>query len=197
MKIEQNLIPLYHPNRPGIKLETVKAIVIHYTGNSEPGADAMANIKYIGRKYIKKMNTFFEFDTIGFRYGSAHIFCDENCVRQAIPLDEVAWSCGDRPQPYTSVFKGQLPLAKQLFDNRQNYQTISVEICNNENWIKACENAIQFCQWYLSENNLFGKISVGDFSILRHYDLTGKICPKPFVDDLQAWGKFLFRIMNG
>ncbi len=44
--INQELIPLGHPNRPGTKLSKFQAIVIHYTANENPGATDQVNAKY-------------------------------------------------------------------------------------------------------------------------------------------------------
>ena len=205
------LIPLGHPNRPGIKIPEVKAIVVHYTGNNNPGATDIANLGYMGRSYVKTGNNYFEVDRVTpFRFGSAHVFCDEDSITEGIPLDEVAYGVGDRAKPYTEEFKGQQPIAKVYFNNQQNFSTLSVEICNNASWDKACENAIKFIRKYLKDNNLIANITLSkmlaaqdmtapplngkSIPIIRHFDLSGKICPKPFVDDSNLWFNFLDKI---
>ena len=32
--------------------------------------------------------------------------------------------------------------------------------------------------------------------VIRHYDVTGKVCPKPFVDDEKAWKEFKERLVD-
>ena len=34
------------------------------------------------------------------------------------------------------------------------------------------------------------KFNLTEEDIIRHYDITGKICPKYFVDDEKAWEQF-------
>ena len=200
-------IPKGHPNRPGTKLSALKAIVIHYTQNDNPGATDTMNVKYIGRKYVKKENKSFESDGVTpFRFGSAHVFCDMDSVTEAIPLDEVAWGCGDK-----NYKGGYQRIAEKVFKRRQNFETISVEICNNdaiknspEDWEKAVANAMQWVIIFLQEYNLkvdfTGSIypqaveeapEAGKILLLRHYDITGKICPKPFVYQPKEWEKFI------
>lgn len=207
MEVVKNHIPAGHPNRPGKKLEALKAIVIHYTQNDAPAATDTMNVKYIGRKFIKKDNKSFESDGVTpFRFGSAHIFCDMDSITEAIPLDEVAWGCGDKN------YKGDYQeIATKVFNRRQNYETISVEICNNdviknsdEDWKAAVANARE---WVITFLNTYGyKIDkegslkpqmveapppAGTLLLLRHYDITGKKCPAPFIDDPNAWKYFV------
>lgn len=196
-----------HPNRPGTKLSALKAIVIHYTQNDNPGATDTMNVKYIGRKYVKKDKKKYEADGVTpFRFGSAHVFCDMDSVTEAIPLDEVAWGCGDK-----NYKGGYQRIAEKVFKRRQNFETVSVEICNNnvikdsaEDWEKAVANAYNWVADFIHLYNL--KIDItgslypqavdtsplaGTVLLLRHYDITGKICPKPFVDAPKEWDKFI------
>ncbi|MBN2039597.1 MAG: N-acetylmuramoyl-L-alanine amidase [Spirochaetes bacterium] len=207
MKIIEQYIPNGHPNRPGKKLEALKAIVVHYTQNENPAATDTVNVKYIGRKYISMDSAIFEADgKTPFRYGSAHVFCDMDSVTLAIPLDEVAWGCGDR-----NFNGGQQRVAKTVFGNRQNYQSISVEICNNDaikdsdaDWEASVVNAKQWIIDFLKSKNLQVDVEASlnpqeikaapgkeNILILRHYDITGKSCPVPFVANKTAWEKFV------
>lgn len=216
MKLIEGFIPSGHPNRPGKKLEVLKAIVIHYTQNEEPGATDTMNVRYIGRKFVRNESGSFESDgKTPFRFGSAHVFCDMDSITLAIPTDEVAWGCGDK-----NSHGGYQPAAINVFGKRQNYQTVSVEICNNdavknsdEDWNGAVANAKQWVIDFLKNRSLgidiegslkpqsikpeSGKpMFTGKILILRHYDITGKNCPAPFVKDLNAWEKFVKEIAD-
>ena len=203
-------IPEGHPNRPGTKLEALKAIVVHYTQNEEEGATDTMNVKYIGRKYTRKEGKSYEADgETRFHFGSAHVFCDVDSITEAIPLDEVAWGCGDK-----SYKGGYQRIAEKVFRRRQNYQTISVEICNNDtikhsdkDWQIAVEKAKQWIIEYLIAYNIVvdkeGSLSPqtvnespvgGSILLLRHYDISGKVCPKPFIYTPEDWKKFVEEI---
>ena len=228
MDVIQKHISAGHPNRPGTKLRALKAIVIHYTQNEEPGATDTMNVKYIGRTWEqgaywskskgKEVEGPIEKGSMGkgekglgisFRFGSAHVFCDSDSITEAIPLDEVAWGCGDK-----NYKGGYQRIADKVFKFRQNYETISVEICNNdiikgsdEDWKAAVENAKQWVITYLTSfglnvdkegsltpQNVNEPPAPGSVLLLRHYDITGKICPKPFVDNPDDWTQFIEEI---
>lgn len=198
MQVFEQLIPKGHPNRPGTKLEALKGIAIHYTANFNPGATDTANAKYFARKWSTVGPECKAMESDGytpFRYGSAHIIIDEDSATTCIPFDEVAWHVGDRPLPWTPSLKGQKPLAASLFGNRQNYQTIGVEIACNGDWEKAVHNAIQWVRGFCAGKGLRpvarDPLYRGEVILLRHFDLTGKICPKPMVDDPKAWDRFI------
>jgi len=217
MDVVKAHIPSGHPNRPGTKLRALKAIIIHYTQNDRPGATDTMNVRYIGRKYVLKTledGTVKKFENDGktpFSFGSAHIFCDMDSITEAIPLDEVAWSCGDK-----SYKGGYQRVSEKVFKFRQNYESIGVEICNNdaikdsdEDWLAAVENAKQWVIEFLTSFgftiDVTGSLSpqtleesppTGTLLLLRHYDVSGKNCPKPFVDHPEAWKSFVEEIAD-
>ena len=211
MNILKSHIPSGHANRPGKKLSALKAIVVHYTQNDSPAATAAMNVMYIGRKFVKKevdgvIKKFEKDGETPFSFGSAHIFCDMNVCIEAIPVDEVAWGCGDK-----NYKGGYQRIAEKIFKRRQNFETVSVEICNNdviknsdEDWKMSVENAKQWIIEFLTTYNLKvdknGSLSpqsleeappAGTVLLLRHFDLTGKNCPKPFITDVPSWKKFV------
>lgn len=200
-------------NRPGRKLSALKAIVVHYTENDSPYATAEMNVRYIGRDFVLKDGKKYEKNgRTPFRFGSAHIFCDMDKVIEAIPVDEVAWAVGDRN------FKGGYQrIAEKVFKRRQNFETISVEICNNdviknsdEDWNMAVEKAKDWIVDFMQSHNYSLAFTeslypqtvtktppAGQLLLLRHYDLTGKICPKPFVNKPKDWDKFILDVAKG
>lgn len=210
MKQTARLVPVGHPNRPGTKLESLLAIVIHFTGNDLPTATDEMNAAYFGRAFVRKIDGDFEADgKMPFVYGSAHVIIDEDSVTTAIPTDEVAWACGDRRKlPWTPELRGQQPLARNVFGNRQNYRSVSVEICNNGDWAKAVANAQVWISHFVTEKGLKAvcppsiqtadrkTLKPGQILIVRHYDLTGKVCPKPMVDDPKAWDVFVSALIR-
>lgn len=74
--ITQKYIPTNTFRRPGIKLQGVKFIVCHDTGNLN--SSAMQNVDY----YIKSANEI---------KASAHTFIDDASIIECIPLDEIAY----------------------------------------------------------------------------------------------------------
>lgn len=86
-----------------------------------------------------------------------------------------------------------MKLAKDMFNNQQNYYTWSIELCMNDMtaWDQVLANAIEFVRIYMP------KADIADY---RHYDLTGKICPSPMVDNspgiCAAWVSFRDKVRS-
>jgi len=207
MEIIKKFIPVNHPNRPGRKLDSMLAVIVHFTGNDSPGATDTMNADWFSRPFkVGKDGKPLETDGSPFGYGSAQFIVDEDSTTQVLPINEVAWGCGDRPLPWTELDKGQQPAARKIFQNRQNSRTVSVEICNNGNWKVACERASELIIWIFQQHGFTVDVSAtvapevsgppepGKAYILRHHDVTGKNCPAPFVADRPAWLYFVSQI---
>jgi len=217
MTILEQLIPVGHPNRPGTKLDSVRALVFHYTANEDIRATDMATAKYFARKYVTVGDKVYEADgKTEFGYGSAQVIADMDSVTIAIPVNEAAWAVGDRRVlPWTEQWRGQQHMSRNVFDCKPNYRSISIEICNNDilknstaDWDGAVANAVAWAIDYCQKNNLkidlAGSLNpqnatppaAGKILLCRHYDISGKVCPKPFVDDLVAWKATIQKIVN-
>ena len=72
--------------------------------------------------------------------------------------------------------------------NQRNFDTISIECCHpDETGIfnkKTYQSMVDLCAW------LCLKFDLDENDVIRHYDVTGKICPKYFVENEDAWRKF-------
>ena len=204
--VVDKLIPDRHPNNPNRELKNLKAIVVHYTANPHPSADAINNAKYFGRSYSVRDSKYVESNGANFRFGSAQIIFDCNRGCRALPLDSIAWGSGDTPiQPDGKP--GQRPLAINILNGMSNSHSLHIEICNNNNWLQATKNAHVFIQWVVNSLHLNvlkneslnpqvfkDSLSPNEILVLRHHDVTGKICPKPFIDDPLAWQNFVMSI---
>lgn len=89
----------------------------------------------------------------------------DGTVIQCVPLDEVAYCSNDR-----------------------NSDTISIECCHPDEsgeFTPATLDALtQLLNWLIDTYGLERE------DILRHYDVTGKVCPRYFVDHPDAWEDF-------
>ena len=72
--------------------------------------------------------------------------------------------------------------------NSRNIDTVSIECCHpdetgrfNE---KTYHSMIELCAWFCL------KFDLNEENIIRHYDITGKNCPKYFVENEDAWIQF-------
>jgi N-acetylmuramoyl-L-alanine amidase len=113
------------------------------------------------------------------RGASAHYFVDENEIYQSVNDADTAWHCGAK----TYVHK-----------ECRNYNSIGVELCSRKDSDgkyyfkeKTVDNAVWLVMY------LMKKYSISAENVIRHYDVTGKICPAPFVKQAE-WEKFKERV---
>lgn len=147
--------------RPGKKI-IPKAVVVHWTANTSAGANAHANRNY--------------FNTTD-RAASAHYIVDDHEIIRCIPENEMAYHVGAK------IYK---PEALQRLGKYPNNCTIGIEMCVNAdgNWAKTYHNTVELVAdillrhgWYINQ-------------VWRHYDITGKDCPRPLLDP-GKWKQFL------
>ena len=157
-------------NRPRTICNIRKGIIIHWTANTNKGANAKAN-----RNYFNNTTT----------YASTHFLVDDKNIIQAIPLNEVAWSVG--ATSYRSI-------GKKMFHNglQPNYTTVSIEMCVNQDsdYSKTEENTVWLTAYLLKKFNL----TCND--IYLHYDITGKNCHAYYVKDRNAWKHFKDKVKD-
>lgn len=155
------------------KLSDVKYLVIHYTGND--GA-AAANARYFQNRIVE---------------ASAHFFVDDSGVVQSVPEDYVAWSVGGKKYPSCAQSGGG-----KWYGKCTNNNSISVELCDTKRngrydfSEKTLENAAELCR------HLMRKHGIPIENVIRHFDVVGKICPAPFVEDEKAWKGFKERLVE-
>lgn len=89
-----------------------------------------------------------------------------------------------------------IPLNEQSSaSNDRNKDTISIEVCHPDTSGKFTDatynSLIKLCAWLCDTGKLDGE------DVIRHYDVTGKICPKYFVDHEDAWKQFKNDVQYG
>ena len=108
---------------------------------------------------------------------SAHFFVDEKEVWQSVAIEDTAWHCGDNPPSKNGA---------------TNRNSIGIEMCvvykNGVYSIadKTVDNAAALVLELLE--------AFPEAKICRHYDVTGKRCPMPWVDDPSLWEDFKNRV---
>lgn len=94
------------------------------------------------------------------RTASYHIVIDEREAIEVLPLNEVAWHAGD----------GRTP-------GGGNMASIGIEICESGDYAKTVDNAARLVAKMLLERGW------GVDRLRRHYDWSGKICPRKMYDN--------------
>lgn len=101
-------------------------------------------------------------------FASSHFIVGlEGEVLQCIPLTEIAYASKDR-----------------------NGDTVAIEVCHpdetGEFSQETYERVVELTAWLCRTFELDPKTEV-----IRHYDVTGKICPRYYVEHPEAWEQFL------
>ena len=149
----------------------IKYIVIHYTANDGDTDEGNGN--------------YFANNIVG---ASAHYFVDDDSITRSVPDDYIAWAVGGSKYKYT---KGGT-----FYGKCTNANSISIEFCDTKkngvyDFTEATmKNAADLVKL------LMEKYTVPVERVIRHYDVTGKVCPKPFVDDEKAWKEFKERLVD-
>ena len=152
-EIDVELLDGNEYSRPGIALEQVNSIVIHYTAN--PGSSAMANRDYF--EGLKDAHT---------TKASSHFIVGlDGEVVQCIPTTEIAYA-----------------------SNNRNADTISIECCHP--YDTCAFNTATYHSMVQLTSCLCHRFVMTGQDVIRHYDVTGKICPKYFVEHEDAWEQF-------
>lgn len=83
---------------------------------------------------------------------------------------------------------------KSVASNNRNLDTISIEVCHPDSSGKfndaTYNSLVKLTAWLCDNSGLSAK------DVIRHYDITGKECPKYFVDNPSEWETFLKDVKN-
>lgn len=142
---------------------------IDVDGTSRSGADMrMVNdivIHYVANPGSTAQGNRDYFDSAQSRVSAHFVVGLDGEVIQCIPLDEQSAASNDR-----------------------NGDTISIEVCHPDSTGKfsdvTYDRLVELTAWLCSE---FG---LDEDDVIRHYDITGKNCPKYFVENEEAWEQF-------
>lgn len=158
-ELDVDLLTVNEYSRPGIALENVNGIVIHYTAN--PGTGARAN-----RNYFEGLK-----DSHVTKASSHFVIGLDGEIVQCIPSSEIAYA-----------------------SNERNQDTIAIECCIEDDTGRFNEKtyhaAVHLTAWLVEHFGLHTD------DVIRHYDITGKPCPKYFVDFPAAWEQFLADVQD-
>lgn len=135
-------------------------ICLHFTANN--GDTAQNNADYFAREVVK---------------ASAHYFVDPNEIYQSVKDTDTAWHCGrERGGSY--------------YNDCRNANSIGIEMCSvirNGVYVipdETVRNAAELVRYLMARHH------VPVSRICRHYDVTHKECPEPWVRKPNQWENF-------
>lgn len=160
--VQQELLEVNPFSRPGTKLEDVTGVVVHYVGN--PGTTAGQNRSFFAGLAAQTLVEEGQPDPN--TYASSHFLIGlDGEIIQCTPLDE--WS---------------------YCTSQRNRDTISIECCHPDEEGQFTEatyqSLLRLVRWLQEEFELSNE------QIIRHYDVTGKECPRYYVLHPEMWEQF-------
>lgn len=153
---------LYYGSRKEKKIEW---IIVHYP--VAPGCNASWCKRYYERVRVAK---------------SIHYAVSDGETVSIVPCDLVAYHCATYDIP--------------TYCSATNYNSIGIDLMDNK--INKKSLSVRDSDWYISEKTLsraaylisflMKKYSIDINHVIRHYDVTHKLCPRPLVgDDINAY----------
>ena len=146
-------------------------VVIHYVGAV---STAKNNVDYYARQKLS---------------ASAHYFVDGTSIWQCVEDGNRAWHCGGGLQGSGG---------HSFFEKCTNSNSVGIEMC--------CRKDVSG-KWYFEDATvrntvkltkyLMKKYNIPSERVIRHYDVTGKICPEPYVRNEQMWNAFKDMLKEG
>lgn len=106
---------------------------------------------------------------------SAHYFVDEDSITQSVPDLSIAWHCGAKTYVHPTC---------------RNANSIGVEMCSDIVKGKYTITYATAVNAVTLVKNLMKKYNIPIENVIRHYDVTGKKCPAPWVDEPIYWQTF-------
>lgn len=152
-KIKKILTPYNFTNKDDVG--RIEYIVIHFVG-ALGGAEA--NCNYFAGQYVG---------------ASAHYFVDfDGSVYQSVADEDIAWHCGAKSYKHAEC---------------RNSNSIGIELCVRCKGSQTADSK----DWYFEDATVEAGIELTKYlmelygvpaeKVIRHYDVTGKICPNPYV----------------
>ena len=145
------------------RTQPVRYIVMHYTANN--GDTAKNNCDYYHR--------------VGGLQASAHYFCDEHGAMQSVRECDTAWHCGAEAG------------RRYWHPECRNANSIGIEMCSR----KRADGSYYILPETVANaaalaKGIMQRYGIDTEHVVRHYDVTGKRCPMPWVDDPAQWTAF-------
>lgn len=133
-------------------------------------------IHYVGAVSSAEANAKYFYST--YRAASANYFVDDNSIYQVVNDKDIAWHVGAKSYRHPEC---------------RNSNSIGIEMCCfNNGGLDVSEqtvnNTLELAAYICK------KYGITIDRVLRHYDVTGKMCPEPMVSNSARWDDFKNRL---
>ena len=164
--------------------QNIEYIVLHYTaGLSSKKGQARENRNYFNI-YKEDPN----------KRSSAHYIVDDVEIIQAVRDEDTSWHCGGTPNKYQ-------PNGSKFYNKCRNTNSIGIEMCSYNTSGKPYNKCYATDKyWFFTDkviNNtielvyyLMKKYDIPMERVILHYDVTGKWCPAPWLNEPDKYVDF-------
>ena len=137
-------------------------------------------IHYVGAVSTAKNNAdyFYSVD----RGASAHYFVDDTSIWQVVEDKDAAWHVGTKGKYYHKYCRNNNSIGVEMCCIKKNGKLDISE--------QTVANTIELVK------QLMAKYNIPVSHVVRHYDVTRKNCPAPFVKDTARWQDFKNRLVD-
>lgn len=164
------LLDLNPYSRCGEKKNKIEYIIVHWVGNAN--TSAMANRNYFNN--LPSINAERRKKGLPDIYASSNLIVGlQGELVRCIPDDEVAFHSGSWSM---------------------NRKSIGIEVCHPDWGGKFSDMTYKSLVELTAE--LCKKYGIGINNVIRHHDVTGKDCPKYYVENPKEWNKFKQDVQN-
>lgn len=155
---------------------------VNFENKNNPGRIKYIVVHYVGALGGAEANCRY-FQTVN-RNASAHYFVGHDGeVWQCVEDADVAWHCGGSSYKHKEC---------------RNANSIGIELCcrkRGDQWYfedKTVSSAVELTKMLMEKYNIPAS------NVIRHYDVTGKVCPEPFVSNKtkHTWDSFKGQLQN-
>lgn len=170
LNIERKLINCNYEKRTN---RDIKYIVVHYT--TDRNGNALNSVNWFGNPNAQS---------------SAHYVVDKDHIYQIVEDKNKAWHCGSKNGYKHPDCRNENSIGIEVASVHPDKKSKTIP-AEDPDWRfddKAVDNTIDLTV------ELMKKYNIPIENVLMHYDVTGKICPAPFVNYPSKWSEFIGRV---
>ena len=169
MDIKQNLTNI-NSRKSNRSSEDIKYIIVHYTG--VPNFSSAAWAVHFKNEY---------------RAASAHYFVDQTETWQVVPTKDVSWHVGTSGTYFHETARNENAIGIEMSCEKTDPNTAGATGMEPD-WYYRPEterNTAELVRYLMKVYN------VPIENLIRHYDVTHKICPSPYMTNHANWQNFM------
>lgn len=190
-EIEKQIIKKNRFSRCGRIRKSTEAVAIHFVANKKTNAYQTGNyFSMLAKQVVDAFGNLFK--KVKYRFASTQYGIDNDRIIQYIPENEVAYNCGANKYTDFAIKKFGY-YCEHPKKTSPNEVTTSIELHHPEIDGKPYEGAILRCIDLTSTLCIIHDLNPLT-DVIRHFDVSGKNCPRWYVANPSEWIKLVNEI---